>query len=461
MTVEIPTEQLEWHIGLALDVGLEADQMERFVTAGYVPQSKQMRFHALARRADSRDGPDRIGYGGTRGQAKSHAVIAQSVIDDMQRCPGLKGLYLCKVQKHARESFDDLRRKVLIGVPHRAVQGVLKLPNGSFMILGGFNRESEIDGYLNLIYDFAIIENAPTISWDKYRVIRGSIRTSRDDWRSRIYATANPGGIGHGWYVKEFLRGAPGTDFVHTTMGDNVFINPEYEDYLNSLTGFLRKAWRDGDFSISAGQFFITFSEELHVIEPFPIPRDWELIGALDHGNAHPTACYILARSGDGIVYAVAEHVANRTPITVHAQAIKQMLADLPGGPFAVSQLRSFVAGGDTFAETRKDGGTVAKDYAKQGIHLQMANSARVQGAQELQKRLGDPRFGIEPTIKIFKNCQRLIQCIPEMQHDPKRQEDVLKVDADISGDNGDDEYDAARYGLMEFAKPRGWVRGR
>jgi hypothetical protein len=47
------------------------------------------------------------------------------------------------------------------------------------------------------------------------------------------------------------------------------------------------------------------------------------------------------------------------------------------------------------------------------------------------------------------------------MQHDPRRQEDVLKVDADINGEGGDDEYDSARYGLMEFAKPRVWVRGR
>jgi hypothetical protein len=35
------------------------------------------------------------------------------------------------------------------------------------------------------------------------------------------------------------------------------------------------------------------------------------------------------------------------------------------------------------------------------------------------------------------------------MQTDPKRPEDVLKVDADTEGLNGDDPYDSARYGLM------------
>jgi phage terminase large subunit len=448
-------------IDLAVRVGIEEDQLRRFLQAGYVPQTKQMEFHALARLADKSNGPDRIGYGGTRAQAKSHAILAQAVIDDMQRCKGLKGLYLRKIQKRARESFEDLRRKILEFTPHKAIQGLLKLPNGSFMVMGGFRTENEVDDYLGLEYDFAILEDATTLSKSKYNAIEGSVRSSRDDWRPRIYASANPGGIGHGWYVNEFLKSKGNTAFVLTRMGDNIHINPEYNDYLNSLTGFLRKTWRDGDFSVSAGQFFTTFSEETHVIKPFAIPSDWQLIGALDHGNKHPTAAYILARSNDDSVYVIAEHVANQTPITVHAKAIKQMLADIPGGPFQLSHLRSFVAGGDVFAETRKGKGTVHKDYLEEGISLTIANTARVQGAQELQKRLGDPRFNIEPTIFIFDTCPRLIECIPNLQHDPRRQEDVLKVDADINGEGGDDEYDSARYGLMEFAKPRGWVRGR
>lgn len=36
------------------------------------------------------------------------------------------------------------------------------------------------------------------------------------------------------------------------------------------------------------------------------------------------------------------------------------------------------------------------------------------------------------------------------MQHDPHRVEDVLKVEADPEGKNGDDPYDSARYGVMK-----------
>ena len=40
----------------------------------------------------------------------------------------------------------------------------------------------------------------------------------------------------------------------------------------------------------------------------------------------------------------------------------------------------------------------------------------------------------------------RLLDCLPAMQHDPNRPEDVLKVDADEEGVGGDDAADALRY---------------
>ena len=37
------------------------------------------------------------------------------------------------------------------------------------------------------------------------------------------------------------------------------------------------------------------------------------------------------------------------------------------------------------------------------------------------------------------------LQCLPALQHDPNRPEDVLKVDADEDGVGGDDTADALR----------------
>ena len=449
MPILTATTELNNCLTLAAKVGCEQDQMSRFIKAGYIPQPKQLEFHALARLADRPDGPDRIGYGGTRGQAKSHAILAQAITDDMQRRDGLKGLYLRKIQKRAGESFEDLRRKVLTGVPHKSIHGKLSLPNGSFIILGGFKSENEIDAYLGLEYDLVILEDATTLSKTKYDAIRGALRTSRNDWRPRLYASTNPGGVGHRWFADEFINNdSDVTAFVHTTMGDNLFINPEYEQYLNGLSGFLRRAWRDGDFAVAAGQFFTDWNEAVHVIEPFDVPKDWYFIGSIDYGWKHPTAVHILAKDGDDNVYIIGEHFAARTPVESHAKAIKELLNGLG---LKVSDVQRFVTGSDTFTESRRDGGTIARDYSAEGIPLAMANTARIQGAREFTKRFGSPEQEIEPSLFIFNTCPRLIWTIPQMLHDPKRQEDVLKFDADDNGDNGDDPYDSARYGLMEL----------
>jgi hypothetical protein len=80
----------------------------------------------------------------------------------------------------------------------------------------------------------------------------------------------------------------------------------------------------------------------------------------------------------------------------------------------------------------------------------------RVNGAAEILRRLGDPtaegHAHIGPTLFIFDACPRLADCIPALEHDPHRPEDVLKVDTDDDGLGGDDFYDAARYGVMAAA---------
>jgi hypothetical protein len=41
------------------------------------------------------------------------------------------------------------------------------------------------------------------------------------------------------------------------------------------------------------------------------------------------------------------------------------------------------------------------------------------------------------------------LDCLPALEHDPHRPEDVLKWDTDDDGNGGDDPYDALRYGLL------------
>jgi hypothetical protein len=300
------------------------------------------------------------------------------------------------------------------------------------------------------------LEEASQLTSRKHQDISTCCRTSKPNWRPRIYSTTNPGGIGHGWYRAKFIvPHLKGTEresrFIPARVGDNRFNNPEYTRVLQNLTGWQKRAWFDGDWDIAAGQFFTTFRREAHVIEDFDDARAREWFVALDYGFTHYTVALLGCTDGDGNVFVVDEHAERLWLPQRHAASIKAMLARHTVGvgkskrPLAVADLKRFVAGADVFSK-QSDGTTVAAQYAKLGIRLTCANTERVNGLAEILQRFGDVEAGIRPTLFIHRRCGRLLECLPALQHDPNRPEDVLKVDADEDGVGGDDTADALRY---------------
>jgi len=445
----------ETFIRAAFEAGCTRDQVENMARIGCIMQPRQLQASAAARKADTLSGPVEIGYGGARGGGKSHWLIGQ-LADDCLRYPGLKCLLLRKVGKSVKEAFADLLPKVMGGIQgeyeYIPSRSVLEFKNGSQIIIGHFQTEKQIDAYLGLEYDVIGVEEATTLTFSKYRSIRTCCRTSKEGWRPRTYSTTNPGNIGHAWYKERFITSkSRRRAFIHATVDDNAFVNPEYKQDLDELTGWQLRAWRFGDWDIAAGQYFTNFRRELHVVKPFDI-RHMKVWGALDYGFHHYTMAYLLAEDGDGTIYHVAEHGERGWLIPDHAAGINAMLQR---HGVTMGQLTTFVAGTDVFAK-KDEGLTIADKYKAHGIDLKPANTDRINGAAEYLARLGNPDLLHEdgtlrrpPRMFFFNTCQRLITCIPSLQTDPNRPEDVLKVDIDDDGNGGDDPYDASRYGIM------------
>ncbi len=433
----------------AVAAGCPEDQLRNFVAAKLWLQERQLVASAAARMCDRPDGPTAIGYGGARGGGKSHWLLAQLGADDCQRVPGLKCLLLRKVGKANLEHFEDLRRRLFHRLPHEfsAFRGILTFANGSRIIAGHFQNEKDIDAYLGLEYDVIGIEEATTLTSRKYQDITTCCRSSKPNWRPRIYSTTNPGGVGHGWYRTKFVlpmmeMRQTDTVFIPARVGDNAFNNPEYRKVLEGLTGWQKRAWLDGDWDIAAGQFFTGFRREVHVIQDFDNTRAVEWFAALDYGFAHYTVVLLGCRDGDGNTFIVDEHAQRLWLPQRHAAAV---LAMLTRHGLDSMRLRRFVAGADVFSR-QSDGTTIAGQYAKHGIVLRPANMDRINGWAEVMQGFGDAEAGIRPTLFIHKRCGRLIETLPALQHDPNRPEDVLKVDADEEGVGGDDCADCLRY---------------
>jgi phage terminase large subunit len=441
----------------AARLGVPRDQLRAFRLRDYAPQRRQLAFHAAARMCDFEGGPTRIGFGGARGPGKSHAMLAQAAMDDCQRFPGLKVLYLRKVGKAAKEAIRDQRSSVLGQTAHTYIesQATIFFPNGSRILLGNFKDEKDIDKYLGLEYDLIIIEEATTLTKSKIEMILTCLRTSKPGWRCRAYFTTNPGNVGHAWFKEWFIlpyraKREKETRFIPATVYDNQFVDKEYRKTLEKLQGWQRRAWLGGDWDVAAGQYFTNWLHERHVVSAKDMPKigkDWDVWGGFDYGWTHWTMAYLLAKDNDGNVFFFDEHGARKTAIdgeNGHAARLDRMVKRHGQSLDDVD----FYAGHDCFSAQRT-GGTVAGTYDDYGVTLKRANIDRMSGAAEWLRRLGDPDNEVEQTVWVSDRCERLIDCIPILCHDPHRPEDILKVDSDDDGDGGDDPYDAGRYGIM------------
>lgn len=439
--------ELESYMLAAKEAGCPADQMENFLSAGYVALPGSLPFHALARQIDNRIGVDQVGLDGTRGSAKSHQIIAQVGIDDCKRMPEIKCLFLRQTLKAAGESFDDLVTRVLRNVPHKKNTERVTFPNGSRILIGGYQNDSDIDKYLGIEYDIIAVEEATQISGDKMDKLRGSLRTSRDDVVPRMYLSTNPGGIGHSYYKTNFVD--PQREMMETTRRrffssykDNPFINPEYKAYLESLTGTLAKQWRDGDWDIFEGMAFSSWRHDKHVVRPFELPNHYIRKTGTDWGFAKPFATLWGAKNPDNgrlIIY----RGVHEAGLTDPRQAELIKASEDPN-----EKIRKRY--GDPSMWAKKTSGEVATStadvYAAHGVYLTPAVNDRISGKRKIDKLLEPLPDGL-PGLLVFENCVDLIRTLPSLIYSTTRPEDV-----DTSGDDHD--YDALRYLLTDDVDP-------
>src|SRR3990170_565579 len=401
--------RIENMLALARDAGCPRDQMERFIRAGYIMIDGMQPFHAWAREADKPGGPEWIGLGGKRGPGKSHAIMAQAGLDDMQRVDGLKVLFIRKIQKSAAEALEDRVRWVFLYTPHSLTQDGVKLPNGSRMVIGGYKDESDIEKYLGIEYHVICLGEATQIGEGKKDKLRGSLRSSIPGWRPRMYLDTNPDGPGLLWFKKMFVQPwregrQTNTYFLDTNNIYNPFNNPEYDAWLDSLTGNLRKAWRDGDWDAFAGMGFPNWNHDRHVIEPFAIPDSWVKWRAVDWGYYSPFCCLWFAKEPDTKrIYVYREYYSDGLTDRDQARAI--MDSTPPNEKIVIGY-------GDpnSFWVSKNQAGRVftsADEYAANGVILTPADDNRILGIRRVRTLLGNLADG-KPGLQVFRNCPHL-----------------------------------------------------
>lgn len=419
--------------------GLAQDQTLRFISANYFPHMKQMEFHAACRLCDT----GRVRYvlcGGSRAGGKSYCAISQSCIDDAQRYDGIKILFLRKVQRAAHESFLDLTRKALKYCKVEIKNKTLLFPNGSQMLFGGFRNSADIEKYIGIEYDLIVIEELTQLTFDIFQKLDGSLRTGRTDgYIPRMYLTTNPGSIGHQWVKDMFVNpyrnhAEKDTRFVPFNYTANPYIDANYGNYLDSLSGELRKAWRDGDWDLNEGCAF-AFDYSKHVVKSWDTDETWIGIRGIDDGYAAPYCClWALYQPITGRVYVYREDYQTKLTNKIQAERIMMKTSEEENKHIVATYCDPAMFGRKNNEEVT----SAYEVYNQCGIVLQKGNNDRINGKRKIDNLLANKPDG-KPGIIINESCINLIDQLTNMIYDEKRIEDVGTRQADHA-------YDALRY---------------
>ncbi len=167
------------------------------------------------------------------------------------------------------------------------------------------------------------------------------------------------------------------------------------------------QARRYGRFSSAEGLVYPEFDEQVHVIDPFPVPKEWQDNISIDPGLNNPLSAHWYAVDFDDNVYVVAETYEAGKDIDHHASVIKAISERIGWKTDGRGRLRALI---DSAAKQRTLASvkSVAELFYERGILVDpnvdkdlFAGIARVKSYLSTKNGL--------PNIYIFRNCVHLI----------------------------------------------------
>ncbi len=190
---------------------------------------------------------------------------------------------------------------------------------------------------------------------------------------------------------------------------DNPFL-PKKEIALleNTLDETVKQARRYGRFCTREGLVYPEFDESVHVIEPRPIPPEWQDTISIDPGLKNPLSAHWYAVDYDGNVYVVAEHYASDMGVDEHAAAILEISRRIGWKRDAkgrVSALIDSAADARTLASEK----SVTELFYERGILANSRVNKEMFGGIAQVKSYLNRKNGL-PDLYIFSNCVHMIR---------------------------------------------------
>lgn len=364
---------------------------------------------------------------------------------------GLKCLLLRRTLPELRENHViPLLKELGTAATYNATERVFLFPNGSRLKLGYCDGANDVYQYQGQEYDVIGLEEATHFTEEQMRFISTCNRTTRKDFKPRMYYTCNPGNVGHAWVKRLFIDkrtegGERSEDyaFIPASVYDNDVLlsaDPEYIRTLESLPEDMKRAHLYGDWDALAGQYFSEFSRQRHVVEPFELPRWWRRFRSMDWGYNDPCCVLWHAVDGEGRIYTYRELYVRQLRADEVAERIKAMSEGEEISYTVASPDMWQKRGAILKSEGGFEGESLSELFARAGVVLNAADNARVAGWQRVRAYMADGADG-EPMWHVFPCCENLIRTLPMLMYSQHNREDAA--------DGEDHAPEALRYALM------------
>ncbi len=231
------------------------------------------------------------------------------------------------------------------------------------------------------------------------------------DKKGILYGTMTPL-KGLTWvYEQIYLNNQNDPDIWYQQMewADNPYLDKEEIDKLTKTLAYDElDSRRYGNFAGFGGRVYGEFDENIHVIDPFDVPREWYDNISIDPGLNNPLSCHWYAVDYDGNVYVIAEHYEAERDIVHHANKIKEISAKLgwkTGYGGKIEALIDSAANQKTLASVK----SVTELFYEQDILVNpKVNKDLFSGISKVKQYLKNGEG--KTRLYIFRNCKNMIR---------------------------------------------------
>jgi phage terminase large subunit len=409
-----------------------------------------------------------IGYGGSRGGAKSHGARAVMLLRRWTHA-GTRGLIFRRTYEQLWENHIQplfAQYPFMRGWFHTGHRE-LTLPNGSVIAFGYAEHPGDISNFQGKEYMDIAVDEATHLTEAELMFLRTCNRwPGVSPKQCKMILTMNPGGVGHAFVKRVFIdkqchenespddyvflqaRAWDNCEWARAALAEanltekdyygwpeeerfNFFIEKtDYGRTLNKLPKSMRNGHLLGSWDKFSGQYFDVFdlAKHVHRVQSFELKSWLPRWIAIDWGFAHHSVVEWACQDGE-----ITRQYREYKVQGLGPSALAHEIVDRSKG----EKIEAVFLSPDAFAH-RTSESSIAEQIGAvltaNGLPFPAeADNDRVGGWMLMYEMLHNG------TWQIGDNCQALIETLPMLTRDEKKPEDGIKFD-------GDDALDATRY---------------